>query len=309
MLKKKIMKTIEESKLNMYLGLKDLTGTYEDVVKTLPKYMENYTILLDSIRQIQELSEQMAVNKTGYAAVKNVLREELTQLAADNSRKITAYARFTGNLGLLNETNYTTSDLGRLSFIKFRDSIKMLYDKIAANAAALAEYGITAGGQKIFMDKIEEFNRILVTPRSGITERASQRIRLMELFQAADTAVGNMDYAVGIIKLSNPAFYNVYMTGRKIINISNGRLALHGKAVDGATGEPVRGVIFEFDGGNAKNGIIRKKSARKGGFNVRNMAPGNWKVRVSKPGYKVRETEVSIASGERTELRVVVEKG
>ena len=29
------------------------------------------------------------------------------------------------------------------------------------------------------------------------------------------------------------------------------------------------------------------------GFNVRNMAPGTWKVRVSKPGYKARETEVS----------------
>ena len=309
MLKQIIMKTIEEGKLNMYLGLRDLNGTYEAVTKTLPKYVENYNILLDSIKQIQELSEQMAVNKTGFAAVKSSLRDELTELAADNSRKIAAYAKFTGNISLLNETSFTASDLGRLTFIGFRDCIKMLYDKIASTSEALAEYGITAEGQKSFLDKMEEFNRILVTPRTGITERSSLRTRLVSLFQEADNAIGNMDYAVGIVKLSNPIFYNAYMNARKLVNISNGKLALHARAVDATTGEAVRGVIFEFNGGNGKSGyILKKKTARKGGFNVRNMAPGTWKVRVSKPGYRAKETEVSVATGERTELKIQVER-
>jgi hypothetical protein len=38
------------------------------------------------------------------------------------------------------------------------------------------------------------------------------------------------------------------------------------------------------------------------------MAPGTWKVRVSKPGYKARETEVSVSTGERTELKIQVER-
>lgn len=56
------------------------------------------------------------------------------------------------------------------------------------------------------------------------------------------------------------------------------------------------------------NGKIIKRTAQKGSFYIRNMQPGTYKVVVKKPGYKTKEVVVSISSGERSDLKVELEK-
>jgi uncharacterized membrane protein len=123
-----------------------------------------------------------------------------------------------------------------------------------------------------------------------------------------------MDFAVGIIKLTQSDFFNGYSTSRKLVDTSAGNLALKATAIDLTTGEPVKGVLFTFkpEGGKtlsaSGNGEMTKKTAEKGSFYVKNMPAGTYKVIVKKPGYMEKEISVSVAGGERTELNVELEK-
>ena len=56
------------------------------------------------------------------------------------------------------------------------------------------------------------------------------------------------------------------------------------------------------------NGKMTKKTASKGSFQVRNMQAGTYKVSVQKPGYKDKEVTISISDGERSHLKVELER-
>ena len=308
------MTTNQESKLNMYLTVRNFIIPNEGVTKELPNFAASYATLLSTISQIQTIGEMQKFDKTGLAIEKNKLKETLITMAADYSRKITALAKFTNNSTLLNEAKFSVSDLGRMTDVALKDYLQIIHDKAEANIGSLSEYGITPETQKVFIDTITAYNASLSTPRFGIAEKSKATKKLAVLFDAADAAVENMDFAVGIIKLTQPDFFNGYKTSRKLIDTSAGNLALKATATDQANGEPVKGVLFTFkhEGVQAAlsggNGEITKKTAEKGSFHIKNMKAGTYRVSVRKPGYKEKEVTVSIADGERSELNVELEK-
>ncbi|MGA9189632.1 MAG: carboxypeptidase-like regulatory domain-containing protein [Methanosarcina sp.] len=164
------------------------------------------------------------------------------------------------------------------------------------------------------MDTIISLNNILKTPRSTIAERKKATERLAVLFKMSDDSLELMDYAVGSMKDEQVDFYNAYKMARKTVDSKTGNIALKGLALDLATQAPLKGVKFTFsiDGGilqaSGSNGKITKTTALKGSFQIRNMQPGTYKVLVNKPGYKAKEVLVSISGGERSDLKVELEK-
>lgn len=307
------MTTIQECKLNMYLALRNFVNANENLTKDLPNFVASYQVLLDTVSQIQTIGEMQKADKTGITMEKNRLKKRLISMATDNSRKLTAFAKFTGNGGLLNEAKFTPSDFERMTDVGIRDYIKILYSKAESYVDKLAEYGITPETQKQFLDAITAYTTSLSTPRTGITEKVKATNKLTELFINADNAVENMDYAVGIIQLTQPDFFVGYKSSRKIVATSTNYLALKATATDISTGEPIRGVVFIFDPDGGKSvaggdGQIVKKTAEKGSFNIRNMAEGTYTVQIRKPGYKDKEITVSVAAGDRSDLEVEMEK-
>jgi hypothetical protein len=308
------MTTNQEIKLNMYLAIRNFIIANESITKELPKFPGSYNTLLNTIGEIQSISEMQKVDKKGLAIAKNELKKALITMAADNSRKISAFAKFTGDTKLLNETKFSESDFVRMTDVALKDYMQIVYDRVEVNIGSLTEYGITPESQKLFSDTIISYNSVLSTPRTGIAEKSKATKKLAVLFETADSAVLNMDFAVGIIKLKQPDFFNGYTSSRKLVDTSAGNLALKATATDMKNGEPVKGVLFTFkiDGEKAKlgagNGEISKKTAEKGSFYIKSIPEGTYKVAVKKPGYKEQEITVSIPGGERTELKVELEK-
>jgi hypothetical protein len=308
------MTTNQESKLNGYLTLRNFLIPYEEVTKDLPNFALSIARLLSNVIQIQSISEVQKSDKTGLAIEKNRLRELLITTAADYSRKITAFAKFTNNNTLLTEARFSESDLGRMTDVALKDYLQIIHAKAEANIGSLSEYGINQETQKIFTDTISAYNTSLSTPRTGIAEKSKATKKLKVLFDAAEADVENMDFAVGIIKLTQPDFYNGYKASRKLVDSGSGVLALTATARELVSGEPVSGAVFTFRPDSAKssgsngNGEITRKTAGKGSFHIKNMKPGTYRVSVSKPGYKEKEVSVSIANGERSLLKVEMEK-
>jgi uncharacterized membrane protein len=136
------------------------------------------------------------------------------------------------------------------------------------------------------------------------------------LFKTADTALENMDAAVEIIRLTQVDFYNGYKSARKVIETGAGSLSVKGLVTDAQTGLPLKGVTVSFalDGGIAKAASttsepeLVKKTAEKGGFNIKGLESGMYQVTLKKAGYANQVTTISVSDGEMTELKISLEK-
>jgi Carboxypeptidase regulatory-like domain len=308
------MTTDQKIKLRMYLAVRNFKNQNEAIANAIPKFAASYAVLHDATDEIQLIGEMQGVSKKGLAIDKNKLKKNLIALAAKNSRKIAALAKFNNNDTLLKEVRFKEADLARVQEVTLKENVQIIYDRAEANIGALAEHGITPETQKIFLEAITAFNNALETPRTGIGEKKKATEKLTALFETADAALEMMDYAVGIVQDEQPDFFVGYKTNRKKVDTNTGVLALKASAKELTSGEPVRGVMFTFKpdgamltGGNG-NGAITKKTAKKGSFHIKNMPAGTYKVVVSKPGYKDKEVTVSVADGERSELNVELEK-
>ena len=81
------------------------------------------------------------------------------------------------------------------------------------------------------------------------------------------------------------------------------------------SGSPLKGVTVSFalDGGMAKamattEPEIVKKTAEKGGFNIKSLATGTYQVTSKKVGYADQVVTISVNDGEMTELKISLEK-
>lgn len=308
------MTTLQESRLNMYLAVRDFLVPNEPVIKDLPNFAANFKLLQETITNIQSFGEQQKFDKTGLAKLKNELRQKLITLSIDNSRKLIAYANFSNNTLLISEVKFTTSGFSKMTDTGIKDYAQIIYDKAQANLDALPPYGITADTQKTLLDMITAYNDSISKPRIGLTEKSQATKQLVLLFNSAEIALGNMDLVVEIIRLSQTAFYTGYKTVRKVVTTSAGNLRLKALATDKKNGEPIRGVLFTFKlaGDNLLssngNGEIVKKTAEKGRFHIKSMPSGIYQLIVSKPGYADKTQTVIVADGEMTDLWVEMER-
>ncbi|MCX6220815.1 MAG: carboxypeptidase-like regulatory domain-containing protein [Bacteroidia bacterium] len=306
------MKARQASKLSMYLAVKDFLVTNAAIATPLPNYSGFSTAFLSAITQIQTHGEQQMFDKSGLRANKDQLRSTLVMLAADTSRKLQAYARYVNNQLLLSETKFSESELRNASDNVLRDYAQGVYDRAQTNLTALAIYGITASTQTSFVNAINAYVVAIPKPRIGTTETKQSTLQLASAFEAADGALGNIDAIVEIVKLAQPNFYSGYKSVRKLIETGNGSLAVKGVVTDAVSGAPLKNVSLSFalDGNGTKlkastsASALVKKSAAKGGFNIKTLAAGMYNVTIRKNGYADQVATIAVSDGESSVLNV-----
>lgn len=310
------MNNYQESKLSMYLVARDYMTANATILTPLPNFAANQTAFQNAITQIQASGELQNFDKTGIAGGKNQLKQTLVTLAADSSRKLTAYAKFTSNQTLLNEINYSESDLKRRADTNLKDAAQGIYDRAQPIVASLATYGITAATQTALLNAINAFNTAIPKPRLGITEKKQSTTQLAALFKTADTALENIDTAVEIVRLTQVNFYNGYKAARKLVLTGGGSVSVKGIVTDASNGEPLKSVTLKFstNGTSAKlksangNSDLTKKTADKGGFMIKTLAEGTYQVTITKPGYKEQTVTVNVSDGEMSVLDIKLDK-
>jgi hypothetical protein len=306
----------QESHLGMYLPVNVYSVANATITKGLPIFDQNLVILQATILQIQSVAEQQKLDKTGATTGKNNLGLSLASIAADNSRKLWTYGKFTNNPTLQSEVNISESKFKNFSDTDLKDYAQIVYNLAQTNLAALPTYGITAATQTAFLAAINNYNASLATPRVNATAKSQATKQLVVLFKTANEALANMDAAVEIVRLTQPNFYNGYRTARKVIYNGTSSLALKVTTINAVTGEPEANVEITFTpvaslskaastNGNDK---IVKKTAAGGGANVKNMADGDYEYTTKKSGCKSSKGIVSVVNGETTFLEIKIEK-
>lgn len=313
----KVMTNQQESRLSMYLSFRDYQAGFTAISTPLPNYTTNSTTFVNTIPQIQAVAEQQKISKKGVTDNKNILKENLIVTTADYARKLGVYAKFTNNATLAQEVKFTEGKLRQVADTAVKDYAQIVYDRAQPIVASLATYGITAATQTALLAAITAYNASIGKPSVSRTESSQITKQLETLFKTAETALANMDAAVEIVRISQPAFYTGYKNARKIVETGIGTLAVKGLVTDAKTGEPVKGATLSFalDGNNgmaktakASTESVVKKTAEKGGFNIKSLPSGMYTVTIKKVGYADQVATVAVADGELTEVNIQLSK-
>ena len=295
----------QEIRLKMYLSVDEFLTKNESLTKALPEFPASIAEFKDVISKLSLIDEQQKSVRTGVAKSKRDIKNNLIALTAENSGKVFAFAKVSKDKKLMDEVDFSISEVGRMTDITLKTYSETLYKKIVSMLETLAEYGISADTQKEFSDTIAAYNDSLSKPRVGIAEKRETTKELKLLFAEADKMVGKIDAILGIIRYDEVKFYEGYKTVRKLVNTNAGVVALKAEANDISTSKPIKGVTFTF---RSNGTVLSKKTAEKGSFYIRNMDPGTYEVSVNKEGYKEKVVTVNISDGERNVVKVELEK-
>jgi len=307
------MNSKQQSKYNMYLTTDDFLSANDSITTTLPRYQEFHVSFQNGISQIRLSNEQQSIDKSGIANKKSQLRKLLVKLGADTSRKIQSYAKIENNQILLSESDFkyaTDSDLETFA--------QSTYDTAQTQLGNLAQYGVTNETQNDLIRALTDFRAAMPTPRNGAIGTKLSTEQIAKAFTATDKALDNIDALVEIVRISQPEFYSGYKSARKIIDTAVGSLQVKGFVTDASTGEGLKGATVSFELNNNSNGLlkakasssesVKKKTADKGGFNIKTLTEGTYSATVSKNGYADVVTTIAVTNGELAMLNVELVK-
>jgi PEGA domain. len=306
------MNKLQESRLSMYLAVRDFLLQNGETTKDLPNYEANFKDLQSTIEEIQAIAEEQKSDIKGFAKQKLLLKEKLITLVIDNSLKLNAYATFSSDVKLQSAVKITRHKLAKAPDTGLRDYAQIIYDKAESNIDALGSYGITKETLTEMGDYISKYNASLSGPRVAKTETAQATKHMASLFEHADLLLGAISAAIGIINLAQPIFIKGFEMAKKVVLTGTTGLALKASAVD-KDGLAVKGVKFSFrqvvlslaEGAPVE---IEKSTADKGIFRIRSIKAGTYKVTITKNGYKDKIMTVVVNDGEMTVLNVEMEE-
>jgi hypothetical protein len=300
------MNAKQDQRLRMYRAIEEFLTGKDSEVAGLPEFTARRIMLRDTVVLIAMADQEQKNVITGITEAKNAKKDELVALAADNARKVRAFAVNTGDQELAAGVDFNVSQLRRMKDNELKSFAEILHRKAAENIGNLAPYGITEENQKKLSDQLEAYNQVIDKPRGGLIKKSMATKQLEKLFITADDLVAKMDAVIEIIRLTNPVLYEGYQISRKLVDTAGGRVSVRANVTDSGSGEPVRGAVCSFRRDGAP--VVRKRSAARGGFMIRNIPAGNYSVHISKNGYRDQDMSVSVTGGERSDLKVKLEK-
>lgn len=280
-------------------------------------FVATYSQWVAKIPLIEQNRDTQLLEISGITIDKRAKRASMTDKALYAINRMRSYATVESNPELRESLKYTATDL-----LKARDSdligiCNIVATKAVANTTAIAEYGITAVMIGELQDAITAFTTMIAKPKSAKSQAKTGTENIARLLLEANELLNmRMDLDIEEFKTLNPEFYSQYKSARIVVSTRGRASAVLGRVASSVTGEPMKGVTFTFvpepaqpvrEAGLDKPRPVVKKSAAKGRFRVP-LRENTYRVTAEKLGYKRQVHIVTVVSGERTYLEVVMER-
>jgi hypothetical protein len=304
------MNKLQENRLNMFLAVKAYLLTKLTVLGALPNFTAFFTAFQELLAAIHALLEKQSFDKKGLTDLKRDLKLNLTTITGDNARKLYAYALYINDHVLIAETHIPQSKLELKSDAKLIEIAEGIYNRAALHLADVTTYGITTATQLAFRTAIDNFAGAMSMPRLSDAESKEITRQLADDYVAADKLLAQLDALLEIIRYSDPNTYKAYKLARKTIGYGTRTIAARGKVVDAVTKVGIKGVSVTFLDGEGVSLVpaVVKKTAAKGGFNVKSLAEGIYKFKLIKVGYVEQLINVTVNSDELCNIKVEMNK-
>ena len=304
--KTKFMNTKQENKFNMYLAVKAFLLSKIGELKGLPNFMTFLNEFQDYISKIQITLERQALDESGVAKTKTALKLKLALLAADNTRRIYAYALFINDRVLSTEMQISQSKLEIKSDENLTRFAEAIFSRAKSHLIDLAPYGITADTLDVFRSAIDDFTGSMSNPRINNTESKLNTQQMAGYFTGVEKSLEQIDALIDILRNAQPDIFNAYIQSRKTIDYGTRTIAVRGIIIDAITKIGLKGVVLAFMNADEKNTAVKlvKKTAAKGGFNIKSLAEGIYRIKISKVGYVDQVITVTVNKGELCKIKM-----
>lgn len=218
-----------ENKLTTYEGISSLFDEHDAVVQSINNFGSAVAAYNSALAGIRSKAIEVRQASAGKTTDKHKAEEELDKCLMPVCSALYILAEDTGNNSLAELT-----DIGESRLDRMRDTEKATFgDEIAtlaaANAAGIAEYGITADMAADARTKADAYLASIGSKESGIADRKGLRKSLEDMFPALDRLLDRkIDKFMNIAKLQDEEFFDKYEAA-KIIRDAGVR---HRKAVE-----------------------------------------------------------------------------
>jgi hypothetical protein len=212
------MNSIQTSIYAMFLRTQKVLDNNKAVWTANTKFTANYTAFAANLGAIGTEQKQQGTDKTGITKDKEVVKENLVELAATTASGIRSYAADVNNRELEETVKLSQSKLDSLAEVKLINTCEVIHTQGTKNVAALAEYGVTAAVLTELKTLTDKYKAMQPNTRLAINTGSLATGRLRTLI----TATGNLlkrqlDTKMPQYKKSHSDFYNAYFQARNII--------------------------------------------------------------------------------------------
>jgi hypothetical protein len=293
----------QEARERMFRNIIGISDENKGIIENLPNYPANLGVLKTIVIDLGVATREQKIDTKGVRKYKLEQRTLLTVLGADNARKLASYAKLTNNTVLLGQVNYTESDFKRFTDESLKDYAQLIYECAEPIVSQLSNYDINTDTQSAFLNAINNYTEVLVSPNITETIRKQATKKMVLLLAAGDVCIANLAAAVEVVRLKEPIFYLGFKTAQKLIVKGKTKLAVKGQITD-ANGNPLARVKITVILNGAV--VLSKKTAAKGGFYISSLAGGTYQFTFKKTGLAEQTIDVIVNAGELTKLKVIM---
>jgi hypothetical protein len=291
-------------KLTMFLSLQNFIGTTtEEIIALMPNFNQFYNQFKDYVNVLLQQSVIQSQPILGYRELKVAQQNDMINQALAITKSIYAYAEVTNNITLKAASSYSKSALSKVPEITCIDACKNIHKLATENISALEPYNITAVTIEKLNTAIIAFSNIYPVPKEHITIKKMATSDIKKYFTDATTQTTTMDALVNMLSTTQPEFYQHYFLTRKTEKPAHITLALKANVTD-TDNNPLAKVRVTSEQITFKK---TKFTTKIGNFQFKNLASNVYTFTFSKAGYITQTQQVPITSGERTELKIILE--
>jgi hypothetical protein len=280
------------------------------------EYLKNKGTLDKEMSTLGDLLKQQDDLEKSSAAPKDGARKAASMPLFTLASLIYSMAYATGNISLMGKVNLTLTDLKRLSDGKLLIRFENILSAGVQYLPTLLTYGVTqdildadTDLVDVLRDEVKKFVR-LQKDHKEVTKQ------IKEQFKVVIECMVPFDNMIESKRLSDPAFYSLYWTIRKVDHSPTSHISAKGKVFDEVTRQALTGAIVNVysvpEGKSLSSGADLVKTVKVksygGGFNLKSLPTGTYIVTVSYAGYADQEVTIYVNEGNSTSFELALSK-
>ena len=297
------MKKQQSDKYGMYSLLKkSLTTAPSDIIAEMPGAADLIVQFCSAFADLEKHNGVQIIKTKGHTEKKAELRISMIRQMLAVCNCVKGYAMNNRNIILFSEMDRTHKFFINSSAFACSNVCRALYKKTVPLLSELQPYGITALILEELDNTIKAFIKYIPQPRLQITNRKVATKGIASMVMRCEEILSQLDVLVTMLETRRPAFFQTYFSDRKTIDSGARALSIRGSVIDVA-GNGIANVTIFVEG----NKRVRKTSS-KGNFQMKHLGDGLIQLTFKKSGYVDLVITVPVVKGERTDIKVTMEK-
>lgn len=205
----------------MMIALLAFAQAHPDTVNANLLFKRGILKLDGVVVNIKKAIAGQSVTSKSPQAEKDLLKADLCEATAIASGQLQALATDSGDASLKARSNWSVSELDRLSEVKLEQAARAVLDDVKAVRQRDPEFTVTEEETLQLESLIGAFVEKKPAPRNTTSKRSTQTASLAQLLTSATTILREqLDKAALKYKKTHPDFYKEYRENRKVMDVA-----------------------------------------------------------------------------------------